>query len=69
MSDFSLLLLEAPVLPPGHDIQIGAHLPELLALTVGLPGFIALAFLVLGAGPAWLRRSRASRGEVELSRQ
>lgn len=69
MSDFSLILLEAPVLPPGHSVQVGAHLIELLGLAVGLPLLIGVVALMIGMGPTWLKAQRAPKGEVEVSRQ
>ncbi len=61
MSVFSLFPLEAPVYPPGYDVQVGGHLPETLWLTVGLPLLIAGGIYLLGMGPVWLKRSRADK--------
>lgn len=65
MSDFSLILLEAPLRPPGYDVQIGGHWPELVVLAVLLPVLIFVFMFALGMGPTWLRAARAPKGEVE----
>lgn len=68
MSDFSLLL-EVPVLPPGHTVEVGAHLAELLGLAVGIPTLIFVAMAMLGMGPTWLKAARAHKAaEVEVRR-
>lgn len=68
MSDFSIFALEVPVLPPGHIVEVGAHLPELLGLTLGIPTLIAVGMMMLGMGPTWLKSARAHKGEVEVPR-
>lgn len=65
MSDLVSVLLEVPILPPGHDVQIGGHFVELLGIAVGLPLLIGGFLFIIGAGPTLLRRAQQRSTDIE----